>query len=74
MNTMEAHGLTLPRCCAHLMSWDGGPRTARTHTDAVPAGLSTRARASEPAAAVEPTVLRQDLGHPTSPRRTHRTS
>jgi hypothetical protein len=73
MNTMEASGLALPRCCAHLMSWDDGPITARTLTDAVPVGLSTRARASESAAAVEPTVLRPDPGLSTLPRRIHRT-
>ncbi|MET9686093.1 hypothetical protein [Streptomyces coeruleorubidus] len=58
MNTTEASGLMLPRCCAHLMSWDDGPLTARTPAAAVPAGPSTDARDPEYGTAAEPTELR----------------
>ncbi|MDG9710517.1 hypothetical protein [Streptomyces sp. DH10] len=57
MTTTEAFGLTLPRCCAHLMSWDDGPFTAPTHA-AVPAGLPAEKRTSESPTAAEPTAVR----------------
>lgn len=57
MHTAEASGLILPRCCAHLISWDDGPFTARTHAVAVPAGRSAKAQSSESATAAGPSVL-----------------
>jgi hypothetical protein len=53
MNTTEAPDLMLPRCCAHLMSWDAGPLTARIPAVAVPVSRSTEGRAPESATAVE---------------------
>ncbi|MEU7327935.1 hypothetical protein [Streptomyces parvus] len=59
MDTTEACGLMLPRCCAHLMTWGDGPPTARTPAAAVPAGLSARAgAAAEYGTAAESSVLR----------------
>ncbi|MFE6520896.1 hypothetical protein [Streptomyces sp. NPDC057794] len=57
MNTTETYDLPLPRCCAHLMSGDNGPLTARTTTVAVSADFSAQARASESQTATEPTLL-----------------
>lgn len=60
MTTTEAPGLTLPRCCAHLMTWDDGPSrpsTALTRT-AVPAGLPAGPRAPESTVADEPSSAR----------------
>ncbi|MEW2810790.1 hypothetical protein AB0929_27375 [Streptomyces massasporeus] len=57
MTTTEAPGLTLPRCCAHLMSWDDGPSRALTGA-AVPAGLPAGLRAPESMAADEPSSAR----------------
>lgn len=58
MDTTEACGLMLPRCCAHLMSWGDGPLTARTSAVTVSAGLSAQAGAAGYGTAAEPTVLR----------------
>ncbi|MEU2915054.1 hypothetical protein ACFYM3_39140 [Streptomyces massasporeus] len=57
MTTTEAPGLTLPRCCAHLMSWDDGPSTALTRA-ALPAGLPAGPRAPQSMAAHEPSSAR----------------
>ncbi|MFF8874512.1 hypothetical protein [Streptomyces massasporeus] len=60
MTTTQAPGLTLPRCCAHLMSWDDGPSSpskALTRA-AVPAGLPAGPRAPESMAADEPSSAR----------------
>lgn len=58
MNTTEVPGLTLPRCCAHLVSWHDGPLTARTPDFATRAGLPAEAPAPESVTAFEPNVLR----------------
>jgi hypothetical protein len=57
MTTTEAPGLTLPRCCAHLMTWDDGPSMALTRA-AVPAGPPAGPRAPESMAADEPSSVR----------------
>ncbi|MGW2722346.1 hypothetical protein [Streptomyces sp. NPDC001492] len=33
MNGTQTPGLQLPRCCAHLVSWDDQPRTDHAVTD-----------------------------------------
>ncbi|MCX5124655.1 hypothetical protein OG898_15290 [Streptomyces sp. NBC_00193] len=54
MNTTEVSGLTAPLCCAHLISWHDGPRTARTAAFATRAGLPAEASTPKSATAVEP--------------------
>ncbi|MFG2798584.1 hypothetical protein OIE43_20965 [Streptomyces pseudovenezuelae] len=58
MNTMEAAGLTLARCCAHLVTFDDGPLTAPSRTAAVTADLPAEARAPESVTAARPAAVR----------------
>ncbi|MFE4962486.1 hypothetical protein [Streptomyces sp. NPDC056660] len=58
MNTTEVPGLMLPRCCAHLMSWQDGPPAARTPAVATRAGLPAETPVPVSATALAPSVLR----------------